>query len=367
MKKVVIASVLKPVDDPRMFEKIGRSLSHSGKYKVIIIGYHSKDIPHSDSIQCIPLFSFKRTSLARLMAPWKILKYIFKIKPDLFIITTHELLIIAGVYRLFNSCRIVYDVQENYMRNIIKGRSYPPFLKYCMGLYIRIKENILSGQADHFFLAEKIYKDQLTFINDRYTILLNKFSRNSIQKMSNGNNITLLYSGTIARENGIFEAVTLSERLHQLNPLIRLQITGYCPVSKTLQELIGRTSNKSYIELNVDMSPVSHQKILKAIASADFGLVCYQKLDHLLECMPTKIYEYIALELPLLLTDHKPWVDFCKKFEACIPFDFTKYDPVELLNKMQTTIFFQSGIDATEVMWDTEEKKLRETMSQISG
>ena len=35
---VVIASVLKPVDDSRMYEKIGLTLAESGRYDVHVIG-----------------------------------------------------------------------------------------------------------------------------------------------------------------------------------------------------------------------------------------------------------------------------------------------------------------------------------------
>ena len=41
-QRIVLASVLKPVDDVRMFEKIGKSLSAITGHDVFIIGYPSK-------------------------------------------------------------------------------------------------------------------------------------------------------------------------------------------------------------------------------------------------------------------------------------------------------------------------------------
>ncbi len=64
-RRIVLASVLKPVNDPRMFEKMGQSLSHH--YEVHIIGtniqyrivltivlffIHSRRIQGSALIEC---------------------------------------------------------------------------------------------------------------------------------------------------------------------------------------------------------------------------------------------------------------------------------------------------------------------------
>jgi len=38
-QRIVLASVLKPVDDTRMFEKIGKSLSRNPDYEIFIIRY----------------------------------------------------------------------------------------------------------------------------------------------------------------------------------------------------------------------------------------------------------------------------------------------------------------------------------------
>jgi hypothetical protein len=43
--KVVIASILKPIDDSRMYEKFGLSLEQANEYEINIIGFASKNIP----------------------------------------------------------------------------------------------------------------------------------------------------------------------------------------------------------------------------------------------------------------------------------------------------------------------------------
>src|SRR5687768_5179462 len=91
---IVIASVLKPIDDSRMYEKIGLSLACTGQYDVHIIGCESSAIQNSKAKQH-PIKKFRRVSLGRLMAPWRILFKTLSLKPDVFIIATHELLYLA--------------------------------------------------------------------------------------------------------------------------------------------------------------------------------------------------------------------------------------------------------------------------------
>ena len=49
-QRIVLASVLKPVDDTRMFEKIGKSLSDNPDFEIFIIGYPSKQPPNDPEI-----------------------------------------------------------------------------------------------------------------------------------------------------------------------------------------------------------------------------------------------------------------------------------------------------------------------------
>ena len=112
-KTIVIVSILKPVDDTRMLEKFGISLSDSGNYDVVIIGYPSTLKPAYPNIKFIPLKSFKRISVSRLLAPLKVLLKTYQVKHDILIVNSHELLIVALLNRIFFGSKIIYDIQEN--------------------------------------------------------------------------------------------------------------------------------------------------------------------------------------------------------------------------------------------------------------
>src|SRR5882762_5255587 len=100
-RRIVIASVLKPVDDTRMLDKMGRTLEAAGTYEISIIGYPSQRNPDGGSITLYPLKAFTRLSAGRFFAPLKVLLLLLKLKPEILIVNTHELLIVACLNRIF--------------------------------------------------------------------------------------------------------------------------------------------------------------------------------------------------------------------------------------------------------------------------
>src|SRR5689334_15207208 len=128
-RRIVIASLLKPIDDTRMYGKIGQSLAETGKFDVHIFVHPSSRAISSDEIQVYPSDSFKRLSIDRLLQPWRLIGAVVKLTPDLLIITTHELLFMAMLVKLFTRCDVLYDLQENYYRNIRYTNAYPKLLR----------------------------------------------------------------------------------------------------------------------------------------------------------------------------------------------------------------------------------------------
>ena len=131
-RRIVLASVLKPVDDTRMFEKMGTSLAAT--YAVHIVGYPGNAaLLEHDSLFVHPLRPFRRISLGRMLAPWRILTRVVALRPAVFVFCTHELIFVALLARLLTSCRLVYDVRENYYRNILYTAAFPRALVNCGG------------------------------------------------------------------------------------------------------------------------------------------------------------------------------------------------------------------------------------------
>jgi len=356
-RRIVLASLLKPLNDPRMFEKMGVSLAQSGRYEVHLIGYPSKEDMGVPTIRFHALPKFRRLSLGRIRARLKVLGFTIKAKPELFIVTTHELLGVALLIRILFGVKIIYDVQENYWRNIMYTDAFPTGTRTIIASLVRFKEMIISPLIHHFILAEKGYLTELSFAENKCTVIENKCKLPAgFQREPTVGVIQLLFTGTIAESTGVFPAINLAKKLHAAEPKIRLNIIGYCSQAHVHQKINKEVSENKFITLTGGNEFVPHGSILNAIAKADFGIICYPMSPHIENKSPTKLYEYLACQLPILLQDHPPWAVICKPYNASVAIDFEQLDTESILKKIHSGSFYSAPPEG--MTWSGEEEKL---------
>jgi hypothetical protein len=344
--KVVFASVLKPVDDTRMFEKMAQSLASTGKFEIHIIGYPSRLEPALANVFIHPLEPFKRISFRRLWAPVEVLKKIWQIKPDVIVINTHELLGAAVTLRLLTGCKVCYDVQENYFRNILHTKIFPAYLRPFIASYVRAKEISFSPLINHFILAEQGYENEIWFTGRKKTILENKVKKiqhHFPKKSDDDGFIHLLFSGTLAETTGVFEGIQLAKELYKENNKIRLTIIGYCALEAVLEKIKAAIQSAPYIELLGGNELVPHSFILQQIIQSDFGIISYPPNPSTENALPTKLFEYLGAHLPILLADYKPWVDRCAPYAAAIVVRYDDIDADRIVYEIQTEKFYTSN------------------------
>lgn len=364
-RRLVIASILKPIDDSRMLEKIAVSLVKSGGFTVDIIGYPSKVRPEVEGVTLHPLAPFRRLSFSRLFSRFRVLRKVFAIKPNLLIVNTHELLTVAVVARLLLGTRIIYDIRENYFRNILYGGTLPPMIREVVALSVRLKEKLTSVFFHLFLLAEQGYASEMRFFGRRFEVVGNKaiVSGATSTVAPARTRCNLVFTGTLAQSTGVFEAIRLAKILHDVSPDITLSIIGYCAKASDLGKLKAAISPNKFITLTGGGQLVPHGQIMKALTTADFGIICYPPSPHTVNSIPTKLYEYLSIGLPIILQNHKPWVDWCAPANACIPVDFASIDGKTLLEQMRSSTFYTSP--PIDVLWDSEEAKLLSALEKI--
>ncbi len=364
-RRIVLASVLKPVDDTRMFEKIGGSLARVENYQVFIIGFpSSKTISSGSDITFLPLKAFSRLSINRLIAPLAVLKKTIQVKPELLIVNTHELLIVGLLNRILFGTRIIYDIRENYALNIRHTNAFPHVIKALLAGWVRVKEVVTSPFFHGYFLAENIYAEQLGFVGKKGIVLENKaIIPPNFKRVPQPGKIQLLFGGTLAESTGVFQAIQLAKELNQVNKSVELKIIGYCAQPSTQNKLLSTIQNLPFVTLIGGDKLVPHPDILDAIQQADFGIICYPASEHIHKKIPTKLYEYLAYELPVLLQKNPLWEALCNPYPAAIPIDFDNLVPETLLSKMETINFYRSMPD--NVTWDSEESRLLKKVNKF--
>ncbi len=366
--KIILASILKPVDDTRMYEKIGISLGQTNKYEINIIGFYTKKIPHPvSSIKLQPLFNFRRTDFRRIIAPVKCFMAYIKAKPQIIIVNTHELLIVTVLYKILFGCKMCYDVQENYYRNLLYGTGFLRPLRPAVASWVRLKEYATRRWVDLYLLAERSYEKEFTFTHNKSVIIENKHQPlgGNRKKTVPNQNMVLAFSGTLAETTGVFRAIELAIRLHTLNSSIRLVIVGHCAQKSTLKRIKAYLKKYPFISLRGGGYIVPHKEVIETVRDADFGMISYPENRSTKNSIPTKLYEYLALQLPIILQNHETWEEICQPYKACIAVDYDNADEHMLLKKMMTGHFYTS-LPGNEVLWYSEEEKLVNSINQLT-
>ncbi len=376
-KVVVIASVLKPVDDTRMYEKLALSIRESKQYRVNIIGFGAKIPPSTAGIYFHTLYQGNRTALARLWAPFRLFSKLVTLRPQLVIICTPELMIPAVVYKWLNKTRLWYDVQENYNRNIKFQQAYPALAKPWLRAGVSLLENGSRPWVDHYLLAERGYKQELTFVNGKSTVLENKFIATGagqiksvspdthaalLEKPNENSPIKLVFTGTCSRENGILEAISLVTILYQCQYPVKLTVAGHIPDKKIQRWIERQVNHHPFLEMAGDGSLVPHQVLMELAADAHFGLVAHQPNPSTENCIPTKIYEYLGLKLPMILQTHPLWESVIHPYRAGIVINFNQFHPESLWKNLCETRFY-SHSPGPEITWKEEAKKLESLLA----
>ena len=162
----------------------------------------------------------------------------------------------------------------------------------------------------------------------------------------------------------MFTAIDLADKLYEHDNSIRLRIIGYCSQPETLLQVRKIIENRNYIELFGGDRLVPHDKIMRAIAAAHFGIIAYPPNPATENTVPTKLFEYVSSRLPVLLINHKPWIHRCLAYQAALVFDPNNPDAFTLLQKMKSTAFY---IDppGDDIFWESEAEKLVQVINGL--
>ncbi|MFD2245083.1 glycosyltransferase [Pontibacter ruber] len=371
-KRILLASLLKPINDTRMYEKLGLSLSKLRNVSISICGYQAPVPAEAPAnIAFYPIFSFPRLSIGRLSAQRSFYKLLLQVKPDLIIVATHELLLVSYLYQKLHGGKIVYDIQENYSLNLTAQHHYAAPVKHLLAFGVRSIEQLVSSAVAHFLVAEQSYLQELPFLDERYTLLENKYkpgTRYTLPatpvRLSPDQPLRLLYSGTISETYGVFEAIEFAGQLHQIHPQVQLTIIGYCAKGQTLAQLRESIKDKPYIKLIGGDSLVPHQQIIEEINRSHVGLLPYRPNESTFRCIPTKLYEYMAHGLPVLVQENPLWQPIVEENQAGYSIDFRSVHAAELLQLFRQNPFYGMGIPEF-VFWNTEEEKLTQVVQRL--
>jgi len=367
--QIVIASVLKPLKDPRLYYRFAFSLRETNKYLINIIGFSIKKEPDEKNIKFHPVFWKNRNHPSRSITGLRLIKTLFKVKPKLVIITTYELLPAAVFGKLLLGYSLVYDRQENYILNLNQNKTLKGWKKGLSKGLIGIFEFCSNPYIDHHFFAEIVYQKEFPKIKN-YTILQNKYfdDENDIKpvKLDEKMKLRFLISGTLTEVYGIMEGIIWFQTILGHFPQSSLTILGHTPMQEYGEKLLRISTDQKSIHLQISENPLPYSEILKGYQETDIVLLPYHQIPSISPKIPSKLYESIALGKPCLFQNNPMWDAVCSEYPAGKAIDFgdLTHSQKHLDEFLKSTFFDHNPGDG--VLWKSDKAKFLEVVARLT-
>ncbi|WP_281614141.1 hypothetical protein [Flammeovirga sp. SubArs3] len=361
---VVLASVLKPVDDSRVYQKIGQSIAKIPNTNIQILGTENDGTPSClPNITFVPLFSnHKKEAFFRIKGNKRFFSFLKSQKNiDLIIIHTIELLPALVFYKKLNpKVKIIYDMLENYPLNF-KSQIYRSAWKSKVLSFLSHQIEVFSFQyLDHIFSAETTYLKEKQLPLYKTTVLENKYAGKLFNTIPSTDYLHFVICGSLTRVFGINEAINFIELLNSCKnqpTTIKFTVIGKAYESDIIEKLkkINQFHNVECIGIT---NFIPHSKIIKEMLTASYLLLSYPKNPCTKNCIPTKMYEGLALGIPMIIQNNSLWEEITTPTNSSIFIDFNKKsDILSIFDKIQTHKPYRKGPDKN-ALWKSEEEKL---------
>ena len=369
LKRVCHITIVHPNRyDDRIFEKECVSLAKAG-YEVFLIV--NDELP-DETVEGVNILSLRSKVHNRIDRSIRLSKLAYdkalELDAEIYHVHDPELLNIA--YKLQkNGKKAIFDSHEftaeqirtkNYIPKLLRGIISDVYRSYERHILRRLSGLIVPCLYEGRDYFEDV--DIRRVVIDNYPVL-SKYGLDFCKV--NERDKSVCYIGTITESRGAIEMVKAAYRAH-----IKLVLIGKMPSS-----LLEKLESMPEFENVEYLGEMEHEKAIKIASKSRAGLSLlhnegqYSKIDNL----PVKLYEYMMLGLPAVVSDFPYYKKVLSKYEFGIAVDpmnvddiadaiKTIVDNIDLQNSMS-----QAGQDAiaNEMNWNIEADKLVELYESI--
>jgi glycosyltransferase involved in cell wall biosynthesis len=169
-------------------------------------------------------------------------------------------------------------------------------------------ERLSMRFADHVIVANHLWHERLITRSvppEKCTTILNYpdpaiFRRQSRIKLPNAGDFVLFYPGTLSWHQGVDLLIAAVERLREAEPGLRLVICGDGPERKKLEAMVDALQLRDRVIISGGMAI---EKVAEMMTQADLGVEPKRKKSFANEALSTKIFEFMAMDVPVLASD----------------------------------------------------------------
>ncbi len=359
-KKIFIFSSVHRWDDTRVFHK--QAVSLAKKYHVELHAPALFDYKVYKGVNIYGLTKWNKKT-DRVKVHLVLFKRIINSDASIFHFHDPELLIIGLFIRLVLGKKVIYDVHEDYPKQISSADWLSKPLGKMIGFVIGIIERFSNLLLNHFIVVTKpIYK---RFDRANTTIIYNFPFIQTAEMRKSSDTIQLVYIGNLREDRGIKLLCQAFRNLQEENieQSIRLIVAGELSGSKMFNAELREIFKMKGI---VYKGLLPYQEAMKIMSESHIGIIPSHYKSNYFEALPNKLFEYMQNQLLVITTDIPLWDSIVTGFD--IGFTFKGESLISLINILTKCIKNRGIISekaerAKQVAmkkfsWESEEIKL---------
>jgi len=288
-----------PRYDTRIFFKECSSLVLNGYHVVLVVADGLGD-EVVDGVDISDLGCFFGGRAGRfLIGSYCVVKFALEKKIKFLHLHDPELLIIGQLLKFFG-IQIVYDMHENLPKQILTKSWIPTWIRKPLSKLISVMMRVLLHNVPVVF-AEKSYVQDYNWIR-KYVVVQNfpSLATTEFEAVKKYDVFTVGYIGGVSRERGILTVISAIGEVRRLGYNVNFECLGPINAEVANNPLFLSSVQDGWVNApgRVD-GPIGWS----SIARCHVGVAILSPLPNYKDSWPTKMFEYMAMRLPVLVSD----------------------------------------------------------------
>jgi glycosyltransferase involved in cell wall biosynthesis len=310
MSVVVHVSTVHPAFDQRIFHKECASLQAAGFAVHLVVhsdvqGRQSNGVSiHSLGNRAAPSLGLHAASRARAVANAG--RLCLRLNASLYHLHDPELIPLGLMLKRLTGARVIFDAHENYAGFVQQKRYLATPIRKACGVAMAGLERTAARVFDSIVVADEgtaeIYREygaERPCVVRNFPIL-RLFPMGEPAEM--GRPVDVVYHGTLPKYHLELAFATASELMRR-GRRVRWNLFGNCYVREWAAEQISARGLEGVFELG---GRVPHETVSKIVQRAKIGYIPLPDLPKFHQNIPTKLFEFMALGIPVVATDLPP-------------------------------------------------------------
>jgi len=369
MIKVSHITTVHTAFDPRIFHKQAKTLVNAG-YDVSLIAQHDKN-KIVNGIKIIALPKTKNRLQRMFGLTLRVLCLSLGQKADVYHFHDPELIPVGVILKLLGK-KVIYDVHEDYAKQILSNPSLPKITRNSIAGFTKAAEYILSRFYDGIITATDDILENFSYTKKALCVrnfpLLSRHENVERNFKANGDVFNLIYIGGLVKIRGISQIIRAIELIDS-NKQVKLTLCGKFNPPEYAEEL---KTLEGYEKVKY-LGWVDPYDIPKLLNNFDAGIVCLHPISNYLTSLPLKLFEYMSASLPVIASNFPLWKEIIEgnKCGICVdplkPKDIAKAIEYLMENPKLRKEMGENGRNAVleKYNWEKESEKLIDLYREI--